>query len=40
MKSQVVISTGGIFEAIFIEVLQDIPHQLIIVPLATSVYQV
>ena len=40
MKSQVFLSTGGIFEYIFIEALQDIPSQLIRVYLTTILHQV
>ena len=39
MKYQVVLSTGWIYETIFIAMLQAIPSQLISVSLATSVYQ-
>ena len=40
MKPQVVLSTGGIFETIFIAALQAIPYQLISIHLTTSLYQV
>ena len=40
MKSQVVLSTGGIFENIFISALQAIPYQFISVSLIISLYQV
>ena len=40
MQSQVVLSTGGIFETIFIASLQAIPSQLSSVSLTTDLYQV
>ena len=40
MKSQVVLSTGRIFENIFITALQAIPSRLSSVSLTTSLYQV
>ena len=40
MKSQVVLSIGGIFETVFISMLQDNTSQSSSVSLTTSLYQV